>query len=50
MSEQMAANMAMALELFAKGMIGIFVVLGVIALVVVIMQKIDRTSEKKQEK
>ena len=40
MSERMM-NLEMALEMLAQGMLGIFVVLGVIALLVVLMQKMD---------
>ncbi len=40
MSERMM-NLEMALEMLGQGMLGIFVVLGVIALLVVLMQKID---------
>ena len=40
MSERMM-NLEMALEMLGKGMLGIFVVLGVIALLVVLMQKMD---------
>ena len=35
------ANVAQALEMMAQGMAGIFVVLGAIALMVALMQKID---------
>lgn len=34
-------NMMAALEMMGKGMLGIFVVLGIIALLVFVMQKID---------
>ena len=34
-------NMMAALELMGQGMLGIFVVLGIIALLVFVMQKID---------
>lgn len=37
----MMENMMQALEMMAQGMAGIFVVLGVIALLVALMQKID---------
>ncbi len=40
MSERMM-NLEMALEMLGQGMLGIFVVLGVIALLVVLMQKMD---------
>lgn len=40
MSERMI-NLEMALEMLGQGMLGIFVVLGVIALLVVLMQKMD---------
>lgn len=35
------ANIEQALEMMGQGMLGIFVVLGVIALLVALMQKID---------
>ena len=38
MSERMV-NLGMALEMLGQGMLGIFVVLGLIALMVVLMQK-----------
>ena len=38
MSERMA-NLGMALEMLGQGMLGIFVVLGIIALLVVLMRK-----------
>ena len=34
-------NMMAALEMMGQGMLGIFVVLGIIALLVFVMQKID---------
>lgn len=34
-------NISLALEMMGQGMLGIFVVLGVIALLVALMQKID---------
>ena len=34
-------NICLALEMMGQGMLGIFVVLGVIALLVALMQKID---------
>lgn len=37
-SERMA-NLGMALEMLGQGMLGIFVVLGIIALLVVLMRK-----------
>ena len=40
MSERMM-NLEMALEMLGQGMLGIFVVLRVIALLVVLMQKMD---------
>ncbi len=36
----MSANLMQALEMLGQGMLGIFVVLGVIALFVVLMQKL----------
>jgi len=35
-------NIAMSLEMMFQGMLGIFVVLGVIALLVMLMQKLDQ--------
>lgn len=40
MTERMA-NIMMALEMLGQGMLGIFVVLGLIALLVCVMQKLD---------
>lgn len=40
MSERMV-NLGMALAMLGQGMLGIFVVLGLIALIVVLMQKLD---------
>ena len=37
----MSDNLIRALEMLGQGMLGIFVVLGVIALLVVVMQKLD---------
>ena len=37
----MNANVMMALEMMGQGMLGIFVVLGLIALLVVLLQKLD---------
>ena len=39
------SNVTMALEMMFQGMLGIFVVLGIIALVVLLLQKLD--SKKK---
>lgn len=39
-------NMMQALEMMGQGMLGIFVVLGVIALLVAVMQKIDNRDKK----
>ncbi|RHR09030.1 hypothetical protein DWX58_08965 [Pseudoflavonifractor sp. AF19-9AC] len=39
-------NIEQALEMMGQGMLGIFVVLGVIALLVAIMQKIDNRNKK----
>lgn len=36
------ANIEMALEMMGQGMLGIFVVLGLIALLVRVMQKLDQ--------
>lgn len=38
----MSENLVHALEMFGQGMLGIFVVLGLIALLVVLMQKMDK--------
>lgn len=38
----MTENLNMALELMGQGMAGIFVVLGIIALLVVAVQRLDR--------
>ena len=40
-------NMVQALEMMGQGMLGIFVVLGLIALLVMILQKIDNRGQKK---
>ena len=40
MSERLI-NLEMALEMLGQGMLGIFVVLGLIALLVILMQKMD---------
>ena len=45
----MSESMSVALKLLVQGMVGIFVVLGVIALLVMLMQRIDRRAEKKRE-
>lgn len=37
----MSENLIHALEMLGQGMLGIFVVLGLIALLVVLMQKLD---------
>lgn len=42
----MNENIMMALEMMGQGMLGIFVVLGIIALLVVLMQKIDGGRKK----
>ena len=42
----MTENMYLALLLLGQGMAGIFVVLGVIALLVLMMQKIDQRPKK----
>lgn len=39
-------NMIQALEMMGQGMLGIFVVLGLIALLVALMQKIDNRKKK----
>ena len=38
----MSANLIQALEMLGQGMLGIFVVLGIIALLVVLMQKLGK--------
>lgn len=40
-------NIMRALEMMGQGMLGIFVVLGVIALLVALMQRIDHRGKKK---
>ena len=40
-------NVMLALEMMGQGMLGIFVVLGVIALLVMLMQKIDNRGHKR---
>ena len=42
----MTNNVMMALEMMGQGMLGIFVVLGIIALLVVLMQKLDGGKKK----
>lgn len=42
----MSENVMMALEMMGQGMLGIFVVLGVIALLVVLLQKFDGKKKK----
>jgi len=42
----MNANIEQALEMMGQGMLGIFVVLGLIALLVALMQKIDNKKNK----
>ena len=42
----MNENIWMALEMMGQGMLGIFVVLGLIALLVVLMQKLDGGKKK----
>lgn len=42
MSSIKLENVSMALEMMGQGMLGIFVVLGVIALLVLMMQKFDK--------
>lgn len=37
----MSENLIQALEMLGQGMLGIFVVLGIITLLVVLMQKLD---------
>ena len=41
----MTENLNMALELMGQGMAGIFAVLGIIALLVVAVQRLDRKSK-----
>ena len=42
----MTSIVMMALEMMGQGMLGIFVVLGVIALLVLLMQKLDGGKKK----
>lgn len=42
----MSENIMMALEMMGQGMLGIFVVLGIIALLVVLLQKLDGKKKK----
>lgn len=42
----MSENVMMALEMMGQGMLGIFVVLGIIALLVVLLQKLDGKKKK----
>ena len=42
----MSENVMMALEMMGQGMLGIFVVLGLIALLVVLLQKLDGGKKK----
>ena len=42
----MSENVMMALEMMGQGMLGIFVVLGIIALLVVLLQKLDGKRKK----
>ena len=42
----MSETVMMALEMMGQGMLGIFVVLGIIALLVVLLQKIDGGKKK----
>ena len=44
----MSESMVLALQLLVQGMVGIFVVLGVIALLVVLIQKLDHKTEKRR--
>lgn len=48
MTTETVSNMTLALQLLGQGMLGIFVVLGVIALLVVLMQKLDQSSGKRK--
>ena len=45
----MSENLSQALLLMGQGMLGIFVVLGVIALLVMLMQKLERRSYEKED-
>lgn len=40
-------NMMQALEMMGQGMLGIFVVLGIIALLVALLQKLDNRNQKR---
>ena len=42
----MSENVMMALEMMGQGMLGIFVVLGIISLLVVLLQKLDGKKKK----
>ena len=42
----MSENVMMALEMMGQGMLGLFVVLGVIALLVLLLQKLDSKKKK----
>lgn len=44
----MSENIGLALQLLVQGMAGIFVVLGVIAILVMVMQKIDQRRERRK--
>ena len=43
-------NITHALEMMGQGMLGIFVVLGAIALLVALMQRIDHRGKKKKQR
>ena len=45
----MSEAMVQALHLLVQGMLGIFVVLGVIALLVMLLQRLDGRSDEKRE-
>lgn len=46
----MSENLSQALLLMGQGMLGIFVVLGVIALLVMLMQKLERRRCEEEDK
>lgn len=45
----MSENLSQALLLMGQGMLGIFVVLGVIALMVMLMQKLEQRRSDRQD-
>ena len=45
----MSQNLIAALEMFGQGMLGIFVVLGVIALMVLLMGRLDQKKQSERK-